>query len=227
MPQDVIPSTVHCGSDASLLISSTGAILVTGSNRYNKLGMECTMSTDVPAILQMTSSFKDLSQTSMLMSSVFTKSMQKPLGVEEPKSKATRIFTKSMTFRHTDSSILQQLIKTASIGINHCGFINSNGECITSGDNSYGQVGHDNDVPSIVDGLMPVEHISCGDSYTIISTRDGEVYSWGCGKRGRLGYEYEGNQDKPTLVAFEKPQTVQMIKSDHSVTMVMATPISL
>lgn len=53
---------------------------------------------------------------------------------------------------------------------------------------------------------------------------DGEVYSWGCGRRGRLGYECEGNKLEPTLITFENSHRVQAIQSDHSVTILISVP---
>ena len=51
------------------------------------------------------------------------------------------------------------------------------------------------------------------------------MYSWGCGRRGRLGYESESVRAEPTLMTFENTQIVQSIQSSHSVTMAMVTPL--
>ena len=49
------------------------------------------------------------------------------------------------------------------------------------------------------------------------------MYSWGCGRRGRLGYESDSVRPEPTLMSFENMQTIQSIQSSHSVTMAMVT----
>ena len=51
------------------------------------------------------------------------------------------------------------------------------GQCITSGSNIYGQLGHTHPVPAIVPKLASVSRVSCGDNFTIAATKGGRVKS--------------------------------------------------
>jgi alpha-tubulin suppressor-like RCC1 family protein len=54
---------------------------------------------------------------------------------------------------------------------------------------------------------LPVRQVSCGQTHSIAVTADGRVYTWGCGKNGKLGIGEEGlprtskaNVSRPALV---------------------------
>ena len=72
--------------------------------------------------------------------------------------------------------------------------------------------------------------LACNSSFTHTHTHThtilgGEVYSWGCGRRGRLGRDTNENVYEPQLVPFEHPShTVQSVTSSHSVTLLLTTP---
>ena len=51
------------------------------------------------------------------------------------------------------------------------------GQCITSGSNIYGQLGHTHPVPAVVPKLASVSRVSCGDNFTIAATKGGRVKS--------------------------------------------------
>ena len=75
-------------------------------------------------------------------------------------------------------------------------------------------------------------YFACNSSFTHTHTHThthtllgGEVYSWGCGRRGRLGRDTNENVYEPQLVPFEHPShTVQSVTSSHSVTLLLTTP---
>lgn len=82
----------------------------------------------------------------------------------------------------------------ASCGAMHCVAVSGCGEVFSWGNNKYGQLGHDESkdhisLPGIVPGLMGIfiNAVSCGGGHTIVTTKDGLVYSWGMGTNGQLG----------------------------------------
>ena len=42
--------------------------------------------------------------------------------------------------------------------------------------------------------------VACGDKHTVCVTSDGNVYSWGSGKAGALGFDQRGDVTEPTLI---------------------------
>lgn len=83
----------------------------------------------------------------------------------------------------------------ASCGAMHSVTVTGIGEVYTWGSNKYGQTGHGGDrqqydLPTIVPSLLGtfVTAVSCGSGHTIITTREGLVYSWGMGNHGQLGH---------------------------------------
>jgi alpha-tubulin suppressor-like RCC1 family protein len=54
--------------------------------------------------------------------------------------------------------------------------------------------------------VVPVVSISAGHSHSLAVTNQGEVYTWGCGKYGRLGHGSHVDEYKPKIVAaFNRP----------------------
>ena len=61
------------------------------------------------------------------------------------------------------------------------------------GSDYYGCLGCDNAegdevcTPVLIEyfSSRPVDKVSCGDAHVVALTRDGEVYTWGCGEYGK------------------------------------------
>ena len=77
------------------------------------------------------------------------------------------------------------------------------------GQNTSGQVGcHDDttlvqDIPRKLNFTLTgkkVICISCGDSFSVVVTNNGEVYSWGCNDVGQLGIENNNDQFHPCKI---------------------------
>ena len=49
--------------------------------------------------------------------------------------------------------------------------------------------------------LLLCLQISCGDAHVVALTKDGEVYTWGCGEYGRLGLGSEEDFAVPQKVS--------------------------
>uniref|UniRef100_UPI00358F840F serine/threonine-protein kinase Nek8 n=1 Tax=Myxine glutinosa TaxID=7769 RepID=UPI00358F840F len=108
-------------------------------------------------------------------------------------------------------------------GTAHAVALTDSGECYTFGSNKYGQLGRftarDGQQPRHVSTLGD-EHIcrvSCGDSFTIAVSTDGDLYTWGNHARGRLGRPAD-EPNTPRKVSLPETQTfsVVSISSRHS-----------
>ena len=80
-----------------------------------------------------------------------------------------------------------------SIGDDHYGLVNDEGELYLWGSNNYGQLGNGQATSSTtqnkissVDGKK-IKAVACGDCFTIVLTVDGSLYSCGYNKDGQLG----------------------------------------
>ena len=93
-----------------------------------------------------------------------------------------------------------------SLGTSHSCALTRGGQCYSWGYGGDGRLGHcdDNDVliPRLIEAFKEhcIAQIDCGELHTGATTTDGEVYTWGFAKNGRLGYRQTGNQLSPQRV---------------------------
>ncbi|VDI27488.1 NIMA (never in mitosis gene a)-related kinase [Mytilus galloprovincialis] len=86
--------------------------------------------------------------------------------------------------------------------------VTDEGQVYASGSDYYGCLGVDNEEGDSVLSLIPinyfssrpVEEISCGDNHCVALTKEGDVYTWGCGEFGRLGLNSEDDHFSPQKV---------------------------
>lgn len=118
-------------------------------------------------------------------------------------------------------------IKHVALGISHSAFVSENGKCYTCGSNSFGQLGFTRTGPEthpqVVKSLEEknIDNVTCGDTYTVAVTSDGEIYAWGKAARGRLGTGNEDDSTAPKLVNFQEKLSVVSISSNKGTTMVV------
>ena len=73
------------------------------------------------------------------------------------------------------------------------------------GNNESGQCGLNTTLkiilsPTIIDGLNNVKMVSCGNEHSLALLNNGEVYSWGKGNGGVLGFNFEDNSLFPRKI---------------------------
>ena len=99
-------------------------------------------------------------------------------------------------------------------GVKHSAALTRSGEVFTWGENVDGVLGHGSSVmytgqsgeavrsPTFVRAFtgVKVKRISCGFRHMMALTAQGKVYTWGCGKLGRLGHGDEADQINPKEV---------------------------
>lgn len=146
----VIFKDVQCGADGTMLISDVGGVFACGNNEYNKLGLN------------------NRQGFLMAMKNIFTKTEV------EGKNVPTAV-----------RALASHRVLTVSMGAYHTAFIVEHGHVITFGKNSDGQLGTLNTKPTnapvelkTLEGKI-VNHVQCGEHYTVVSTKDHELYYWG------------------------------------------------
>ena len=100
-------------------------------------------------------------------------------------------------------------IKSIATG-SHCICLDDNGNVFSFGCNHFGQlgVGYNNEeleythIPQKVN-LPPCKEVSCGFSFSVFLTNDGELYSCGCNRYGQLGLE-------TTEILYNIPQKIDL-----------------
>ncbi|XP_046916522.2 uncharacterized protein LOC124496983 [Dermatophagoides farinae] len=109
-----------------------------------------------------------------------------------------------------------------SCGFEHILLLREDGKLFTMGDNSFGQLGRNNDSSSsftymIDTGLSHVKRIACGSDFSIAMTDNG-VYSWGENECGQLGINHVYQQNTPKKIRFNRDtdghQIVDIVAGD-------------
>ena len=111
-------------------------------------------------------------------------------------------------------------IKQVACGEDYTVFLSDAGEVYTCGSDYSGCIGCDGGLgdnvltPYKIETLSDkrVKKIASGDSHVVVLTDHGEVYAWGCGEFGRLGFGHEDDCSVPEKVPI--PNTFASCISD-------------
>lgn len=106
-------------------------------------------------------------------------------------------------------SVQHVFIKKVAVnsGGKHCLALTAEGEVYSWGEGDDGKLGHgtksSSDRPRVIEALRgkEVTDIACGGAHSACVTVNGELYTWGKGRYGRLGHGDSEDQCKPKLVA--------------------------
>jgi len=99
-----------------------------------------------------------------------------------------------------------QSVVAVSAGVFHSFALTADGSVWSWGGGEYGRLGHGDEekqaLPKKVEAFagQRVVAVSAGDDYSLATTVDGAVWSWGWGTSGQLGHGDEQNQLLPTKV---------------------------
>ncbi|XP_072889298.1 uncharacterized protein [Hemitrygon akajei] len=112
-------------------------------------------------------------------------------------------------------------------------FTSDNGIVMTSGDGAQGCLGHGDffstSRPCLIEALLGVnvQAIACGQQHVVCVSGDGEVFSWGNGKFGKLGLGNDDNSCLPIKVTFEEQIFIKDVKCGLDGTMFLTDTGSL
>jgi alpha-tubulin suppressor-like RCC1 family protein len=120
------------------------------------------------------------------------------------KTKDKKIYINGLFFMNKPTKVLIPLspqlnVQFITSGMDHCLLIDINGICYSCGRNSSGELGLGTEQDLITE-FLPINHkekfkfASCGSSFSIFLTFDGEVYSCGINTLGELGIGKEGDK---------------------------------
>ncbi|XP_023931133.1 serine/threonine-protein kinase Nek9 [Lingula anatina] len=110
-------------------------------------------------------------------------------------------------------------VKQVSCGEEFTACVTDEGVVYAFGSDYYGclgcegQEGDEAHFPITIDFFhsKPVEQISCGDAHVVALTKEGEVYTWGCGEYGRLGLGSEDDHNLPQKVTTRGKHSVRSV----------------
>ncbi|XP_067827514.1 uncharacterized protein [Heptranchias perlo] len=112
-------------------------------------------------------------------------------------------------------------------------FVSDNGIVMTSGDGAQGCLGHGDHFstsrPCLIEALLSVnvQAVACGLHHVVCISGDGEVFSWGNGKYGKLGLGNDDDHCSPMEVTFEEQIFIRDVKCGLDGTMFLTDTDSL
>uniref|UniRef100_UPI00398E6731 serine/threonine-protein kinase Nek9-like n=1 Tax=Pristiophorus japonicus TaxID=55135 RepID=UPI00398E6731 len=112
-------------------------------------------------------------------------------------------------------------------------FVSDNGIVMTSGDGAQGCLGHGDHFstarPCLIEALLSVnvQAIACGQHHVVCVSGDGEVFSWGNGKYGKLGLGNDDDHCLPMEVTFVEKVFIRDVKCGLDGTMFLTDTDSL
>eukprot|EP00794_Sanderia_malayensis_P007994 gene7994-8853_t len=117
----------------------------------------------------------------------------------------------------TTPPLCNEPIKMIRTGTSHTALLTDDGVIYTVGSNTFNQLGYQREdnvlTPQKVLALEDkiVTSVGCGDTFSVAVTEDGDVYTWGKGKRGRLGRGSEEASPVPGLVRFANKDIMKKV----------------
>ena len=121
-------------------------------------------------------------------------------------------------------ALAHKKVTTLDCGAHHSAAVTSSGDLYLWGRGFEGQTGHaspalDDATNKAITGVQllpklvatfvrkPIASVACGENFTTVLTRTGEVWSWGEGQAGQLGYGRVTKQMVPKKVISQCPAT--------------------
>lgn len=210
-PLPHVAAGVFCGADASAVITDAGKLFCCGSNRGNKLGLDLIGGGGGVEVTI----------------------------VEE---------AAKLTPAPLSSALYNAVVERIDIGTAHSAAIADGGDLYVFGSNQFGQLSagvaagsaaaaapstssHRKQQQQRVAPTLVLRrcccNVSCGDTFTVAATRDGQVLSWGKSARGRLGRDVKGDSTEAKPIEFgagEPKFDALSLASSHGTTLLAVKP---
>ncbi|XP_038075456.1 serine/threonine-protein kinase Nek9-like [Patiria miniata] len=171
--------SVCAGFEGTFFVTTDGKVLACGSNENNKLGFN-----------------------------TFTKGLRKRQVKEnyDIPWKDIPAIVKPLNRYH---------ITSVSTGKDHSAVIDDTGRLITFGLNKHGQLGvgdcKERSGVSVISGLLSSKQVlraACGDGFTVVATKDNQIYSFGNVDSGRLGIPVDPSLTHRKKMAVPTPKPI-------------------
>eukprot|EP00698_Gefionella_okellyi_P026193 TRINITY_DN9897_c0_g1_i1.p1 TRINITY_DN9897_c0_g1~~TRINITY_DN9897_c0_g1_i1.p1 ORF type:complete len:934 (-),score=180.99 TRINITY_DN9897_c0_g1_i1:49-2850(-) len=126
-------------------------------------------------------------------------------------------------------AIFEQEIAQLAAGAEHYAILTANGDLLTGGEATCGQLGHDDRAylfePKQVAALRDIKQVSCGFDFTAALTGAGDMFTWGNGSSSQLGLRKSDGESLKTghdwheaneleALLFPLPKQVQSVKDN-------------
>uniref|UniRef100_A0A7S4NS28 Uncharacterized protein n=1 Tax=Guillardia theta TaxID=55529 RepID=A0A7S4NS28_GUITH len=108
-------------------------------------------------------------------------------------------------------------VAAAQAGGSHTLVLNRRGQVFSFGSGDSGRLGHGNDndqwSPTFLSALESERCVSiaAGFAHSVALTDQGQIYTWGCGKLGRLGHGSDSDEVLPRKLALISHDTIKAI----------------
>ena len=138
----------------------------------------------------------------------FGNNEHRQLGREQTSSENVEDFLIDPQHFKNSNGVIEKVV-FISAGYNHCAAITESGFLFTWGGGTHGELGlghtRGTRLPTLVaptkDLQMTFAQISCGDSFTVALSKDGQVWTFGSNYMGKLGIYTEGGVSSPRQVS--------------------------
>lgn len=215
----VVFRSLSMGAGHCAAVTDTGLVFTWGQGRYGQLGHGDSLDKIVPQPVQGISGEIKIVSAGFYHTLSVTKSgslytwgdgKEGKLGHNDD---ATRLLP-TLVSEFMDRGIF---IRTAQAGGSHTAALSGDLQVYTFGAGGSGRLGHGNDkmqwLPLLVSALelQHVVSIAAGFAHTVALTLDGDIYTWGSGRMGRLGHGSESDEVLPRKVALVANATVKPV----------------
>lgn len=196
---------VNCGTHHTvILIKNT--IYVCGSNKYGQLGLGSDMyknslqELNLPNVISIGCGLFHtvalVKSTNLNQLYVWGNNNRGQLGLGD------------YNHRFSPQEVIFESVVSVSCGGTHTIALTLDGLVYVWGDNSSGQLGSgcklnlNQNVPHKFIFHEPIYQVSCGGAYTMVVTKLGKIYGWGCNDKGQLGLADYADQYSPQELVF-------------------------
>ena len=198
------PNNISVASVHTLLLNIHKEVYVCGDNNAGQLGLGDYSNKNTPTkndflqdIVQVAAGYNHslvLSEDGLVYS--FGRNTSGCLGIG--------LTSQELPATSKPTIVIEDIIQVAA-GNNHSLVLDRDGNVLSCGNNSLGQLGLGDNIyvttMEIIPSINNIIQISTGIAYSLALTNTGQVYAWGYNSFGQLGLGYIFNTNIPTLLS--------------------------
>ena len=205
--------SISCGSKFTAFIDCMGQVWCCGDIRTNGTGYTYNYKTT-----ESKTTFKKPNKLSFPpMESIFCGTnfiicidYEKSIwGLGENSKGQLGLFSTASYFQEAQKIPIDEQIIHVSCGLGFSMILTTEGKCMSSGCNTYGQLGFPTETNFIsnfteIPGLNDLCSVACGDDHCLFLDNEGQVFSVGGNGNGQLGLNNNWNQNTPKRILLDK-----------------------
>ncbi|GAM22069.1 hypothetical protein SAMD00019534_052440 [Acytostelium subglobosum LB1] len=210
------PTTVKFGNNFAIMLTDTGHLYSWGLSSYGKLGHRSKKDLSIPTPI---SALKNKQIVAIACGKDHTLALDE-IGIVHAWGNGSggRLGVGNTEAGFIDTPTIIPFFGDKSVTAISCGqdfsmALCSGGQLYSWGKGTMGNLGYMGEngfdfqvTPKLVENLPPISQVSCGNWHTIVLSEEGEVYTFGSNKDGRLGVPIKtcASSSTPQLVKFDK-----------------------